>query len=172
MNDIAAADPGFPVGSSLHRGEGTDSRSGYVCKICISKQKNMDPWRGRRPDVPPWIRQYIGIKSLFYCVLQPQGKPEEKTDSVLVIINDASRSFTHQLRVSDLLPEGVLREKRDASGRIKLVPGSEHIYVTAQGTFTKALARGPGPSSPPPLLLQSTENGHCKLENKCTLISK
>ena len=64
---------------------------------------------------------------------QPRGKPEEKTDSVLVIINDQQETFTHQLRVSDLLPEGSQRETQDVNGRAKLVPGSEYIYVTAQG---------------------------------------
>ena len=76
----------------------------------------------------------FGIPITFILHLtQPRGKPEEKTDSVLVIINDQQETFTHQLRVSDLLPEGSQRETRDADGNAKLVPGSEYIYVTAQG---------------------------------------
>ena len=79
------------------------------------------------------ILEKIKVPLWLFCISQPRGKPEEKTDSVLVIINDQQETFTHQLRVSDLLPEGSQRETRDVDGRAKLVPGSEYIYVTAQG---------------------------------------
>ena len=57
---LPVADPRFPVGGGANLVSGVPTPNAAMFhKICMSKRKNWDPYGGRAPGAPPWIRHCL-----------------------------------------------------------------------------------------------------------------
>ena len=63
LGSIPVTDPGFPVGGAPTSWGAPTPEAAMLQKICMSKQKNLDPW-GARTGGTPWIRHCIHSEAL------------------------------------------------------------------------------------------------------------